>query len=91
MLGAQAQTRGPILQGAKSLQTQDIFHIFVQNTIAQDDQVKLISNMRLVIQDTNMVIAPGLILIPSNMVILKKKLNGYNDVLTIATCNMKLV
>ena len=40
VLGAQAQTRWPIiLQGAKSLQTQDIFHILVQNTIAQDDQV----------------------------------------------------
>ena len=70
VLGAQAQTRWPIiLQGAKSLQTQDIFHILVQNTIAQDDQVKFISNMRLAIKDTNvvlnMVIAPGLILIPS--------------------------
>ena len=66
---AQVRTRWPIiLHGAKSLQTQDIFHILVQNTIAHDDQVKLISNMRLAIKDTNvvlnMVIAPDLILIP---------------------------
>ena len=54
--------------------------------------VKLISNMRMAIKDTNvvlnMVIAPGLIIIPSNMIILKKKLDGYNNVLTIATIDM---
>ena len=34
MLGAQAQTRWPIVrQGAKSLQTQDIFHRLVKDTI----------------------------------------------------------
>ena len=38
VLGAQAQTRWPIaLQGAKSLQTQDIFHRLVKDTITQDD------------------------------------------------------
>ena len=81
VLGAQAQTRWPIVgQGAKSLQTQDIFHKLVRDTITQDDPVKAISAMRLAIKNTNVVlnlaISPGLILIPSDMIILKEKVAG---------------
>ena len=84
VLGAQAQTRWPIVgQGAKSLQTQDIFHRLVKDTIAQDDPGKAISDMRLAIKNTNVVlnlaISPGLILIPSHMIILKEKVTGYNN------------
>ena len=94
VLGAQAQTRWPIVgQGAKSLQTQQIFHWLVQDTVAQDNPSKAISDMRKAIQDTNVVlnmaITPGIILIPSNMIILKNKVEGYNNVLTIATNAMK--
>ena len=94
VLGAQAQTRWPIvLQGAKSLQTQDIFHRLVKDTITQDDPVKAVSDMRLAIKNTNVVlnmaISPYLILIPSNMIILKERVAGYNNVLTLATKDMK--
>ena len=94
VLGAQAQTRWPIVgQGAKSLQTQQIFHRLVQDTVAQDNPSKAISDMRKAIQDTNVVlnmaITPGIILTPSNMIILKNKVEGYNNVLTIATNAMK--
>ena len=94
VLGAQAQTRWPIVeQGAKSLQTQEIFHRLVKDTITQDDPVKAISDMRAAIKDTNVVlnmaITPGIILIPSNMIILKEKVAGYNNVLTLATKDMK--
>ena len=94
VLDAQAQTRWPIVgQGAKSLQTQDIFHRLVKDTITQDDPVKAISDMRTAIKDTNVVlnmaITPGIILIPSNMIILKEKVAGYNNVLTLATKDMK--
>ena len=94
VLGAQAQTRWPIVgQGAKSLQTQQIFHRLVQDTVAQDNPSEAISDMRKAIQDTNVVlnmaITPGIILIPSNMIILKNKVEGYNNVLTIATNAMK--
>ena len=94
ILGAQAQTRWPIVgQGAKSLQTQQIFHRLVQDTISQDNPAKAISDMRKAIKDTNVVlnmaITPGIILIPSNMIILKNKVEGYNNVLTIATNAMK--
>ena len=47
ILGAQAQTRWPIVgQGAKSLQTQQIFHRLVQDTISRDNPAKAISDMR---------------------------------------------
>ena len=36
-----------------------------------------------------MVISPGIILVPSNMFILKEKLSGYNNVLTLATKKMR--
>ena len=94
VLGAQARTRWPIVgQGAKSLQTQEIFHRLVKDTIAQDNPVKAISDMRTAIKETNVVlnmaITPGIILIPSNMIILKEKVAGYNNVLTLATKEMK--
>ena len=94
VLDAQAQTRWPIVgQGAKSLQTQDIFHRLVKDTITQDNPTKAISDMRTAIKDTNVVlnmaITPGIILIPSNMIILKEKVAGYNNVLTLATKEMK--
>ena len=48
VLGAQAQTRWSIVSHeAKSLQTQEIFHRLVKDTITQDDPVKAISDMRL--------------------------------------------
>lgn len=94
VLGAQAQTRWSIVnQGAKSLQTQDIFHRLVKDTIAEDDPVKLISNMRTAIKNTNVVlnmaITPGIILIPSDLIILKKRIDGFNNTLTLATGEMK--
>ena len=83
VLGAQAQTRWTIVgQGAKSLQTQQIFHRLVKDTIVQDNPSTSISDMRKAIQDTNVVlnmaITPGIILILSNMIILKNKVEGYN-------------
>ena len=49
--------------------------------------------MRKAIKDTNVVlnmaITPGIILVPSDMIILKNKVDGYNNVLTLATNKMK--
>ena len=94
VLGSQAQTRWAIVnQGAKSLQTQQIFHRLVKDTMTQHDPVKSISDMRTAIKNTNVVlnmaITPGIILIPSNMIILEEKVVGYNNILTLATSNMK--
>ena len=47
VLGAQVQTRWSIVgSGAKSYQTQTIFHQIVQETIVQGNDAILVSNMR---------------------------------------------
>ena len=55
--------------------------------------MKAISDMRPAIKNTNVVlnfaISPGLILIPSNMIILKEEVAGCNNTLTLATKEMK--
>ena len=78
VLGAQAQTRWRIVgDGAKSLQTQEVFAKLVKDTVAQDDDKVLISNMRTAVMATNVVlnlaILPKLILIPSDLLFLKEK------------------
>ena len=94
VLGAQAQTRWPIVgRGAKSLQTQDIFHRLVKDTVTQDDPAKAVADMRSAISDPivvlNMAISPGLTLVPSDLTILKERVAGYNNVLTLATKEMR--
>ncbi len=94
VLGAQAKTRWSIVgEGAKSLQTQEVFRTIVKETIAQSDVTITISNMRTAIASTNVVlnmaISPGMILVPSNLIIQKEKIPGYNNVLTLATDKMK--
>ena len=93
VLGAQARTHWKIVgAGARSLQTQEIFAKIVRDTIAQDDDSILVSNMRTAIKNTNVVlnlaISPGIILIPSEMIILKEPVPGYNNILTQATKEM---
>ena len=94
VLGAQAKTRWSIVgEGAKSLQMQDVFRTIVKETIAQSDVTVTLSNMRTAIASTNIVlnmaISPGMILVASNLIIQKKKIPGYNNVLTLATDKMK--
>ncbi len=94
VLGAQASLRFPIVgEGAKSLQTQDKFRTIVKETIAQSDVAITISNMRTAIASTNVVlnmaISPGMILVPSDLIIQKERIPGYNNVLTLVTDKMK--
>ena len=93
VLGAEARTRWSIVgKGAKSSQTQDVFKKIVEDTIIQSDTTVAISNMRASIQATNVVLnlalVPNVILMPSNFVILDKKIEGYNNILTTATEEM---
>ncbi len=92
VLGAQAKTRWSIVgEGAKSLQTQEVFRTIVKETIAKSDMTITISNMRTAIASTNVVLnmAPGMILVPSDLIIQKEKIPGYNNILTLATDKMK--
>ncbi len=93
VLGAQAKTRWPIVgEGAKSIQTQDVFHTIVRETIVQSNVTITISNMRTAIVSTNVVlnmaISPGMILVPSDL-IQKMKIPGYNNIITLTTDKMK--
>ncbi len=94
ILGAQAKTRWSIIgEGAKSLQTQDVFHKIVKESLVESDVTITISNMRTAIETTNVVlnmaISPGMILVPSDLIIQKKKIPGYNNILKLATDKMK--
>ena len=94
VLSAQANTRWKIVgEGAKSLQTQEAFAKLAKETVVEDDDTVLISNMRTAVKATNVVlnlaILPRMILIPSDMLILKEKIPGYNNTLTMATKSMK--
>ena len=93
VLGSQARTRSKIVgAGARSSQTQQIFQKIVKDTIAQDDDSVLIAKMRTSIKSTNVVldtaIIPGVVLIPSSMLIVNKPIPGYNNILTTATKQM---
>ena len=93
VLGAQAKTRWSITgQGAKSLQTQEVFRKVIKDTIVQDDVTVTISNMRTAFSNThvilNFAIMPGLILIPSDLRILTKPIPGFSNVLTVARNGM---
>ncbi len=94
VLGVQAKTRWSIggVSGAKSSQTQEVFHNLVEDTIGQSDTSITISNMRRAIKDThvvlNLAISPGVILTPSRMIILENPIEGFNNKLAIATKDM---
>jgi hypothetical protein len=93
VLGAQAKTRWSITgQGAKSLQTQEVFRKVVEDTIVQDGVTVTISNMSTAIANTHVVlnfaIMPGLILIPSDLRILVQPIPGFSNVLTVAKNGM---
>lgn len=87
---AQAKTRWSIVdQGAKSLQTQEVFRKVMMDTIVQDDVTVTISNMRTAIANTHVVlnfaIMPGrILLIPSDLRILTDPVPGISNVLTVA-------
>ena len=93
ILGAQASTRWPtVRQGAKNLQTQVVFRKIVHDTVVEDDQTVTINNMRKAIVDTHVIlntaITPGMILFSGTLVILKQKIPGFNNILTMANYSM---
>jgi hypothetical protein len=94
VLGAQANTRWSIEgSGAKALQTQRNFRKIVSDTILQSDPIVTITNMRTAVRDTNVIlntaISPGLVLFPSNFIILKNPIPGYNNILQTAKGSIK--
>ena len=72
-----------VQQGAKSLQMQAIFHKLVKETVVQTDDSTMITNMREAIQGSNvtldLAILPGVILIPTRLIILDEPVPGYTQ------------
>ena len=94
VLGAQVKTRWAITGAeAKSFETQVIFHQLVEETIAQSNDAVMITNMRAAISGSNVLldlaVIPGVILVPSKLIILDKPIPGYNNVLTVAKQSMQ--
>ena len=86
VLGAQANTRWAIVdRGTSSLLAQKGFRKLVEDMVVQTDISVGITNMRTAIRDTNAIvntaINPSIILFPSNLVILKDPIPGYNNIL----------
>ena len=94
ILGAQSDSRFSIvLLGGRSLQTQEIFHKLVKSSIVQTDNTILLNNFRTAIKDTNQILnlnlSPGLLIIPSELTILKEPIKGYNNTITTSTQKMR--
>ena len=94
VLGAQVKTRWAITGAdAKSSKTQVIFHQLVEETIVLGNDSVMITNMRAAISGSNVVlnlaVIPGVILVPSKLIILDKPIPGYNNVLTVAKGTME--
>ena len=94
IFGSQGDSRFSIVgQGAKSLQTQQIFQQLVNSSIVQNDNTIMINNFRTAVKDTNQIlnqnISPGLLIIPSELTILKNPIAGYNNKITTSTQSMR--
>ena len=70
-----------------------MFRKNVEDSIINYDTSVWINNMNKAVSDTNVVlnlaVSPSLWLLPSNAVILKNRIDGYNNKLRIASENMK--
>ena len=94
ILGSQSKTRQNIVGfRASALETQIVFRKLVEDAIVNYNVSTWIQNMNLAVSDTNVIldtaISPSLWLIPSNMIIQKTIIPGYNNMLKIASKNMK--
>ena len=94
ILGSQANSHFSIVnQGGRSYQTQTIFRQLVNSSIVQNDQTIMLNNYRTAIRDTyailNQNISPGLLIIPSSLIILDKPIPGYKNTVRISDLSMK--
>lgn len=94
VLGSQAKTRISIVnKGGGSLETQEEFRTLVNDAIFNYSVSTWILNMNKAVSDTNVVqnlaISPNTWLVPSSLIILEKKIVGYNNLLKRASEGMK--
>ena len=94
ILGAQVNTRNPIYGGGGgAIETQNEFKALFESSVKINDISKSVQNYQQSVQETklrlDLAVAPGVWLIPSNMVINTESVVGYNNNLKIATEDMK--
>lgn len=94
VLGSQAKTRVSIVnKGGGSLETQEEFRTLVNDAIVNYSVSTWILNMNKSVTDTNVIqnlaISPNTWLVPGSMIILKKRIVGYNNLLKRASGDMK--
>ena len=66
---------------------------FIKSSIVQTDNTILLNNFRTAVKDTNQILnlnlSPGLLIMPSNLTILKDPIKGYNNTITTSTQKMQ--
>ena len=93
ILGAQVNTRNPIYgSGGGAIETQQEFKALFESSVIENDISKSIQNYQKSVQETklrlDLAVAPGVWLMPSNMIINTESVVGYNNKLMKATEDM---
>ena len=93
ILGAQVNTRNSIYgNGGGAIETQQEFLALFESSVIENDISKSIQNYQQSVQETklrlDLAIAPGVWLMPSNMIINTESVVGYNNKLMKATEDM---
>ena len=75
------------------MQTQAVFRQLVNSSIVQNDNTIMLNNFRTAVKDTNVIlnqnVSPGLLIIPSSLIILEHPIPGYNNYLTTSSADMR--
>ena len=93
ILGAQVNTRNSIVgNGGGAIETQNEFKALFESSVKVNDISKSVQNYQKSVQETklrlDLAVAPGVWLIPSNLIINTESVVGYNNSLKIATEDM---
>ena len=95
ILGAQVNTRSSIIGrgGMVSVTQQEFINLF-ESSVIENDIVNSNQRYQMAVQESkvrlDLAIAPGVLLMPSNLIINTESVIGYNNNLKIATEDMKL-
>ena len=94
ILGAQVNTRNSIVgNGGMAFETQQEFIDLFESSVIENDNANSNQRYQKAVQESkvrlDLAVAPGVLLIPSNLIINSESVIGYNNNLKIATEDMK--
>ena len=95
VLGAQARTKQSIyMSRASALETQKVLRQILEDSVINYETLTWINNVNQAVTSTNVVlnmaISPTLWLTPNNLIVLEKKIIGYNNKLKVSDETMKV-